>query len=54
MTEEMTVLPGPHAFANRAPLPARMLFLVAPAGHDIRQITPLISASQPHVAGGTG
>jgi uncharacterized RmlC-like cupin family protein len=31
----MSVPPGcPHAFANPGPAPARMLFLVAPSGHE--------------------
>jgi hypothetical protein len=31
----MFVPPGcPHAFHNPGPVPARMLFLVAPAGHE--------------------
>ena len=38
----------PHAFANRGELPARMLFLVAPAGHEhyLAELGQLLAAGQ--------
>jgi len=38
----------PHAFANRGELPVRMLFLVAPAGHEhyLAELGDLLTASQ--------
>src|SRR5215475_1126149 len=38
----------PHAFANRGELPARMLFLVAPAGHEhyLAELGELLTAGQ--------
>jgi len=38
----------PHAFANRGEHPARMLFLVAPAGHEhyLAELGELLSAGQ--------
>jgi oxalate decarboxylase/phosphoglucose isomerase-like protein (cupin superfamily) len=37
----------PHAFFNPGPQPARMLFLVSPAGHEIylQELTDLLAAS---------
>jgi oxalate decarboxylase/phosphoglucose isomerase-like protein (cupin superfamily) len=39
----------PHAFSNPGTQPARMLFLVSPAGHEtyLRELTDLLSASGP-------
>jgi oxalate decarboxylase/phosphoglucose isomerase-like protein (cupin superfamily) len=39
----------PHAFANRSSSPARMLFLVAPSGHEryLAELGELISSSPP-------
>jgi hypothetical protein len=36
----------PHAFFNPGPQPARMLFLVSPAGHEIylQELTDLLAA----------
>lgn len=37
----------PHAFFNPGPEPTRMLFLVAPSGHEIylQELTDLLAAS---------
>jgi len=39
----------PHAFANPGPAPARMLFLVAPAGHEhyLAELGDLLAAGGP-------
>ncbi|MEV0741429.1 hypothetical protein AB0I51_37080 [Streptomyces sp. NPDC050549] len=39
----------PHAFSNPGAEPARMLFLVSPAGHAtcLQELTDLLSASEP-------
>ncbi|NEB81979.1 cupin domain-containing protein [Streptomyces sp. SID14478] len=39
----------PHAFANPGPAPARLLFLVAPAGHEdyLREMGELIGSGAP-------
>ena len=39
----------PHAFFNPGPQPARMLFLVSPAGHEIylQELTDLLAAGGP-------
>jgi uncharacterized RmlC-like cupin family protein len=39
----------PHAFANPGPAPARMLFLVSPAGHEhyLREIGGLLAGGGP-------
>ncbi|QYN22493.1 cupin domain-containing protein [Amycolatopsis sp. DSM 110486] len=39
----------PHAFANPCPAPARMLFLVTPAGHEryLRELAELLTADGP-------
>ena len=39
----------PHAFFNPGPEPARMLFLVSPAGHEIylQELTDLLAAGEP-------
>jgi oxalate decarboxylase/phosphoglucose isomerase-like protein (cupin superfamily) len=39
----------PHAFANPGPAPARMLFLVTPAGHEryLRELAELLASGGP-------
>lgn len=39
----------PHAFSNPGPRPARMLFLVSPAGHEryLQELTDLLAAGGP-------
>ena len=46
----MSVPPGcPHAFANPGPAPARMLFLVAPPGHEhyLEELAELLARKGP-------
>lgn len=46
----MFVPPGcPHAFANLGPVPVRMLFLVAPPGHEhyLEEIAELLAHAEP-------
>lgn len=46
----MSVPPGcPHAFANPGPAPARMLFLVAPSGHEhyLEKLAELLAHPEP-------
>ena len=46
----MFVPPGcPHAFANPGPAPARMIFLVAPSGHEryLEELAGLLASAQP-------
>lgn len=46
----MFVPPGcPHAFYNPGPVPARMLFLVAPPGHEyyLEELAELLADSEP-------
>jgi quercetin dioxygenase-like cupin family protein len=46
----LSVPPGcPHAFANPGPAPARMLFLVAPSGHEhyLEELAELIAPPGP-------
>ncbi len=42
----------PHAFFNPGPVPARMLFLVTPAGHEVylQELADLIGGGRPDQA----